>query len=334
VTAFKDVSGAYRLVGYVAPGDVDLTATDTFLRGKLLPAMVPSQLVALEQMPRLPNGKIDVKSLEEPAWGPAAAAAADGESAPAAVAKTPLELLMAEAWAEVLHLPLERVDVNANFFQMGGSSLRAGLINSKIRRVTEFDISGMLIYKHPTIFSMCAAIERDFGSYPSDDDCGSAIGAGVYADSGFSSNTSSFSSRYPGCSTSPSAADMAIRLPSIRLPSGSGGSASGFGKSLGAETAAVPYRGLPGWLSSLLQILPLSALGVFTYALALPSLLLGHFLWGVVQIPLWVLPLFASGLAVSAFAIALVFVVFWKWILLGKQRPGRHAIWSWYYIRW
>jgi hypothetical protein len=45
VKPWKDSTGAYRLAGYVAPDTVDLPATDTFLRSKLLPAMVPSQLV-------------------------------------------------------------------------------------------------------------------------------------------------------------------------------------------------------------------------------------------------------------------------------------------------
>jgi hypothetical protein len=131
-------------------------------RSKLLPAMVPSQLVVLDVMPRLPNGKIDVKSLTEPppAWGHAAAgadsnnAAADGidgssggADPTAAAAMSPLEMLMREAWSEVLHLPVEKLGVGANFFALGGNSLRAGLINSKVRRITEFDIPGLLIYK-------------------------------------------------------------------------------------------------------------------------------------------------------------------------------------------
>jgi hypothetical protein len=32
--------------------------------------------------------------------------------------------------------------VKSNFFELGGNSLRAGLINSKIRRATGADISG------------------------------------------------------------------------------------------------------------------------------------------------------------------------------------------------
>jgi hypothetical protein len=79
------------------------------------------------------------------------------------------------------------VDVNANFFQMGGSSLRAGLINSKIRRTTEMDISGMLIYQHPTIRSMAAAVECTFGCYPPDscdDSCSDdEIGVGAASSS-------------------------------------------------------------------------------------------------------------------------------------------------------
>jgi hypothetical protein len=74
----------------------------------------------MEQMPRLPNGKIDVKSLEEPAWGLAAVAeGADGALAASAAAETPLEVLMVEAWAEVLHLPLDKVRFVFRFIVWG-----------------------------------------------------------------------------------------------------------------------------------------------------------------------------------------------------------------------
>lgn len=393
--------------------------------------MVPSQLVVLDVMPRLPNGKIDVKSLTEPAWGPAAGAdgaAAEGvdgsDPAEVAAAKSPLELLMCEAWAEVLHLPVEKLGVTANFFALGGSSLRAGLINSKVRRITEFDIPGLLIYKvgglvtavqsalildislvvsqlvfscagplaastsflhqpqdrsdtvrrvkkisthaalsgtavwvcltvadsgrtraaccrpllllqHPTIRSLCGAIEEEFGSYPwEDDDCGSTIGAlrniSSSDGSGSSRSASLDFSRCPSCSTSspPSAADIAIRMPSATH------AGSSFSKCGEPVISPLLPGQLPGWLSTLLQILPLSALGVFLYALALPGLFIGAYLYGSLEAPLWLLPVHTAGLAVIAFSIGLAFTIAWKWILIGKQQPGRHAIWSWYYIRW
>lgn len=193
-----------------------------------------------------------------------------------------------------------------------------------------------LLLQHPTIRSLCGAIEEEFGSYPrEDDDCGSTIGAlrNISSSDGSGSSASLDFSRYPSCSTSSTSADIAIRLPSSRLPSGSLAGSS-FSK-CGEPVINPPLPGqLPGWLSTLLQILPLSALGVFLYALALPGLFVGAFAYGSLQAPLWMLPVYTAGLAVVAFAIGLAFTIAWKWVLIGKQQPGRHAIWSWYYIRW
>lgn len=96
-----------------------------------MPAIPPAHLLCVLQ------------TLEEPDWGPAAAdvtsAGASGKSAPPTTA---LEKIMAETWSEVLGLPQEQLDIHANFFQLGGSSLRAGLINSRVRRSTGLDVPG------------------------------------------------------------------------------------------------------------------------------------------------------------------------------------------------
>jgi acyl-CoA synthetase (AMP-forming)/AMP-acid ligase II len=50
--------GAKRLVGYVTPGDVSPAAVVAHCRTLLVPAMVPSAIVALDTFPLLPNGKV------------------------------------------------------------------------------------------------------------------------------------------------------------------------------------------------------------------------------------------------------------------------------------
>jgi hypothetical protein len=42
----------------------------------------------------------------------------------------------------MLQLDRSSLSTKSNFFEIGGNSLRAGLINSKIRRATGQDISG------------------------------------------------------------------------------------------------------------------------------------------------------------------------------------------------
>ncbi len=117
VVARDTGSGEPRLVAYWVASAV--AATDAELRRSLeerLPEhMVPSLFVALDCLPRTPNGKLDRAALPEPE--PPGAQSAR----PFVAARTPLEELVAGIWAEVLGL--ERVGAHDDFFELGGHSL-------------------------------------------------------------------------------------------------------------------------------------------------------------------------------------------------------------------
>ncbi len=88
--------------------------------------MIPSFFVFLERIPLNPNGKIDRKTLQEPKVD----AAAMEYTAP----RDAVENTMAEIWAEVLK-PKSRIGIDDNFFDLGGHSLNATLLTSRIHKV-------------------------------------------------------------------------------------------------------------------------------------------------------------------------------------------------------
>jgi hypothetical protein len=45
-------------------------------------------------------------------------------------------------------------------------------------------------------------------------------------------------------------------------------------------------------------------------------------------------PFFSFGMTTFGMVTMLLFTVAFKWVMLGKQQPGTHAIWSWYFVRW
>jgi acyl-CoA synthetase (AMP-forming)/AMP-acid ligase II len=55
---------AKRLVGYVMPATVDVAEVVAHCRSQLVPAMVPSAIVALDTFPLLPNGKVRNREVE------------------------------------------------------------------------------------------------------------------------------------------------------------------------------------------------------------------------------------------------------------------------------
>jgi len=67
----EDVPGVQQLVGYVVPcdGAIDEKSLLSHLRYRLPPYMVPSMIETVRDLPRLPSGKLDRKSLRHRARG-------------------------------------------------------------------------------------------------------------------------------------------------------------------------------------------------------------------------------------------------------------------------
>ena len=115
-----------KLVAYVTPEAADEAALQAAAHAKLPHYMVPSAFMRLAELPRLPSGKVARKALPRSEGG----ADATVYVAP----RTPLEQAVHDAWQQTLALS-EPVSVHANFFQMGGNSLQAGALCSRLRAV-------------------------------------------------------------------------------------------------------------------------------------------------------------------------------------------------------
>jgi amino acid adenylation domain-containing protein len=128
VLAREDEPGDKRLVAYVvaevgaAPGADELRA---HLKDRLPDYMAPSAFVALDALPLNSNGKVDRRALPAPESGRSAAAPTF------APPRTPTETALAQMWAETLRV--ERVGLDDNFFDLGGHSLNATQLVSRVR---------------------------------------------------------------------------------------------------------------------------------------------------------------------------------------------------------
>ena len=122
---------------------VSATTLREFLSHRLPEAMIPSVFVLLDALPLTPNGKVDRKSLPAPELGSV-------ESMKDYVAPhTPVEQVVAKIWAEVLKL--ERVSIIDNFFEIGGHSLSATQVASRIRNTFSIDMPLRWLFEAPTI---------------------------------------------------------------------------------------------------------------------------------------------------------------------------------------
>jgi hypothetical protein len=150
VVAREDEPGDQRLVAYLVPRGAapDASRLRERLKARLPEALVPSQFVFLERLPRNPNGKIDRGSLPAP------------EARPEAQCVLPageLESRLAEQWREVLALPqvgVAQVGVEDNFFDLGGHSLLIVRLHRRMSELTTKPVPLTDLFRFPTIRSL------------------------------------------------------------------------------------------------------------------------------------------------------------------------------------
>ena len=144
-----DPHGDPQLVAYAAPENLDAEVVKEKM-GQVLPYyMVPSIIVTLDALPLLPSGKVDRKSLPEPTWN-----VSQDFTSP----RTDLERLIQGIWADVLGV--QDISIHADFFHLGGDSLKAGLITSRLRQAFGVDVPGLVVFKFKTIASLAEAVDQ------------------------------------------------------------------------------------------------------------------------------------------------------------------------------
>jgi acyl carrier protein len=154
-----DAAGDMRLIAYVVPrdtaGHVSTEALREHLRSRLPDYMVPSAVVVLDSLPLTPSGKLDRNALPAP---DSARQLADDSYVPP---RNPVEETVARIWAEVLGV--ERVGAHDNFFALGGHSLMATQVLSRIRQAFPVDISVRRLFQEPTVATLAVAITETQG---------------------------------------------------------------------------------------------------------------------------------------------------------------------------
>lgn len=146
VMSIKNNEGQSELVAYVV--QKEKKATDTVhLRaylGNYLPApYIPGIIIFVDNLPRLPNGKVDRKALPAPEL-------IHKEMESNFVApRNSVEKLLAEIWSNVLKI--ERVGIHDNFFDLGGHSLLAVMMIVEANKSFNTNLPMGAIYQSPTI---------------------------------------------------------------------------------------------------------------------------------------------------------------------------------------
>ena len=138
-----------RLVAYlVSQQPVSHDELHTYLSQKLPAYMIPSAFVQVETMPLTPNGKIDRRALPAPSAMGRGGEGARGRWDDGALPRTPKETILAAIWQEVLGV---QVGIHDNFFDIGGHSLLAMQVVSRIRQSLQVELPLRRLFSAPTI---------------------------------------------------------------------------------------------------------------------------------------------------------------------------------------
>lgn len=148
-------SGDRLAAHLVAAGDSrpDVASIRTRL-GEHLPAyMTPSSLVWHESLPLTRNGKVDRAALL------AAAPSAVSHDSAGARANTELEHALTGLWASVLRVPEASIAPDLDFYELGGESLAAARILTKVRKEFGVGITLERMHEVRTVRAMAARVE-------------------------------------------------------------------------------------------------------------------------------------------------------------------------------
>ncbi|MFM9371356.1 amino acid adenylation domain-containing protein [Streptomyces sp. Da 82-17] len=149
----EDRPGDQRLVGYVtAPDGLDPDAVRERLARTLPDYMVPGALVALDDFPLSPNGKLDRKALPAPAHTPGGAGRAP---------RDPREETLVGLFSEVLGV---EVGVEDGFFELGGTSLLAARLVRRVRDTLGTDLAIGALFQAPTPAALAAQLDSGLGN--------------------------------------------------------------------------------------------------------------------------------------------------------------------------
>ncbi|HEY5314420.1 MAG TPA: non-ribosomal peptide synthetase [Pirellulales bacterium] len=152
------------LVAYLVVADnVQLMAADVrdFLAARLPDYMLPAQFVQLAALPLTPNGKVDKAALP----APSAENQLPTSQAPPSAAADPEDNVLAKVAALVASLLNDAsVSRDDNFFLLGGHSMLAAQLVTRVRDLFGVDVGLRQLFTSPTIAGLSAEISRLQGS--------------------------------------------------------------------------------------------------------------------------------------------------------------------------
>ncbi len=152
--ARQDRERTSRLIAYLVPRKAPpptVTALRRALAKKVPEHMIPSTFVFMDTLPLTPNGKVDRRALPEPS------ATRPKLQLPPVAPRNPTEKTTVDIWEAVLGV--DQVGLHDNFFDLGGNSLLAAQIVSRVFDEFHIELPLQLMLEAPTVAALAQHID-------------------------------------------------------------------------------------------------------------------------------------------------------------------------------
>jgi|UniRef100_UPI004048FA54 amino acid adenylation domain-containing protein/non-ribosomal peptide synthase protein (TIGR01720 family) len=151
----REIAGGIELVAYILPlnsRSPDSGAWRRYLAERVSAVMVPPYWIVLEKLPLSPNGKVDRRALPTPV------VSEETTAIPAAPPRSATERAIAAIWQEVLQV--KTVNVRDDFFTLGGHSLKAMQLLSRVQRLFGVRVPIREFFDRATLAGLAATIDQ------------------------------------------------------------------------------------------------------------------------------------------------------------------------------
>ncbi|HEV3328399.1 MAG TPA: amino acid adenylation domain-containing protein [Acidimicrobiales bacterium] len=169
VIASKRGEDEKRLVAYIkSDGAPSARSVRAFVRQTLPDHMVPTTILEVASFPLTPNGKVDRRMLAEQSSAAASSPTAPKGDAPEPGSPSTPETEVLELFASALSVPADTLDVDDDFFDVGGTSLRCArlFLSIEARYGLALPLSTLVDAPTPRLLSKVIAAEAEGGGTP------------------------------------------------------------------------------------------------------------------------------------------------------------------------
>ena len=154
VAVIQDVNSEDRLIAYIVASSESMPTSNELRRwllNKLPEYMVPAAFIEIDSFPLTPSGKVDRKALQtfsidrpslEQSYEPP---------------RSRIEKQLAQIWSEILKL--ERIGIHDSFFDLGGHSLTATQVVTRVCSTFNVELTLRTFFQLPTIANIAEVLE-------------------------------------------------------------------------------------------------------------------------------------------------------------------------------